>query len=568
MADNKLNLFVKFTGVDKLSGSIKNMIGTSRTGQRSIRDMQREVKLMEKDLGRVRRELSSGSVKGGLIMAERELADAIGKTNREIDRQKRKLERVANIRSRAGAVAGMAGRAGAVASVAITAPLVALSASVGRLAQDAKGMRNAANVAGMGFEQFQRDAYAARSVGIEYDKFGDILKDTQDKIGDFSANGGGEMADFFENVAPKVGVTAKSFQNLSGSQALQLYYDSLVKAGVSQKEMVFYMEAIADEGSGLIPILANNGKAMKELGSQAAVISAKDAAGLKEYTDAQMRLGNATTRLQIALARSGLIDTMVWIADKGAAAALWFGTLSPGVQKVAVVLGMVAAAAGPVLIFFGAVASAVATLAPVFATVGAVIGGIPLVIALVAAGLAALAYTVYANWDAIKGALQAGWAEVKGFFSGLPEWMKSIGSMMMQGLLMALNPALLADKLIGIAKSGITAFKNFFGIKSPSRLFMQMGGHINEGLGIGLERGRGRPVRAVGRMAGAVAGAGAMALSPTAAAARPTPQPARKVEIHIHQQPGENSEALARRVAELVEKAQQQKALRSYGDEF
>ncbi len=410
MADNKLNLFVKITGVDKLSGSIKNMIGTSRTGQRSIRDMQREVKLMEKDLGRVRRELSSGSVKGGLIMAERERADAIGKTNREIDRQKRKLERVTNIRSRAGAVAGMAGRAGAAASVAITAPLVALSASVGRLAQDAKGMRNAANVAGMGFEQFQRDAYAARSVGIEYEKLGDILKDTQDKIGDFAANEGGEMADFFKNVARKVGVAAKSFQNLSGSQALQLYYDSLVKAGVSQKEMVFYMEAIADEGSGLIPILANNGKAMKELGSQAAVISAKDAKGLKEYTDAQRRLGNATTRLQIALARSGLIDTMVWIADKGAAAASWFGTLSPGVQKVAVVLGMVAAAAGPVLIFFGAVASAVATLAPVFATVGAVIGGIPLVIALVAAGLAALAYTVYANWDAIKGALQAGWA--------------------------------------------------------------------------------------------------------------------------------------------------------------
>ena len=33
--------------------------------------------------------------------------------------------------------------------------------------------------------------------------------------------------DFFENIAPKVGVTAEMFRNLSGPEALQLYYNSI-----------------------------------------------------------------------------------------------------------------------------------------------------------------------------------------------------------------------------------------------------------------------------------------------------------------------------------------------------
>ncbi|CDO35815.1 hypothetical protein [Novosphingobium sp. KN65.2] len=568
MADNKLNLFVKFTGVDKLSGSIKNIIGTSKGATRSMRDMRKEVKENEKELARVRKLLSSGSTSYGLVIAERSLSDAIANTNREIDKQKAKLERISNIQTRASKVASAAGKAGAIMSVGITAPVVALTGSIGNLAQRSKELQNAAAVAGTTFDAFQRGAYAARTVGIEFDKYGDILKDTQDKIGDFKATGGGEVADFFKNIAPKVGVTTDSFAKLSGAQSLQLYYDSLVKAGVSQKEMVFYLEAIGDEASALAPLLANNGAAMKEMGANAAVISEGDAAGLKEYADAQIQLGNATQKLQIALAKSGLLDVMIMLAEKGTAAAQWFGSLSPGVQKFTVVLGMIAAVAGPVLIFFGAIASAIATLAPILGVVAGAFAAVPIAIALGVAAIAALGYQIYAHWDTIVQKFDEGVANVKGIFNALPDWLKNVGSMMMQGLLMSLNPALLVAKLIGIAKSGVTAFKNYFGIKSPSRLFMEMGGHINDGLGIGIERGQGRPMRAVGKMAGAVAGAGALAFSPPASARTPAPAATGKVEIHVHQQPGEDSEALARRLLDLVERAKAQKDLRSYGDEF
>ena len=80
---------------------------------------------------------------------------------------------------------------------------------IGRLSQ----------VANASTTEFQKFAQAARTVGVEQDKVADILKDVNDRVGDFLATGGGPMKDFFENVAPLVGVTADQFRNLSGPQA-------------------------------------------------------------------------------------------------------------------------------------------------------------------------------------------------------------------------------------------------------------------------------------------------------------------------------------------------------------
>ena len=117
-----------------------------------------------------------------------------------------------------------------------------------------------AYIANTTVENIQKYVVAAKGMGIETDKLGDIFKDTQDKVGDFLTTGGGEMADFFENIAPQVKVTADQFRNLSGPDALQLYFDSLQKANLSQSEMIFYMESVADEASLLIPYLKDGGK--------------------------------------------------------------------------------------------------------------------------------------------------------------------------------------------------------------------------------------------------------------------------------------------------------------------
>lgn len=151
---------------------------------------------------------------------------------------------------------------------------------------------------------------------------------------------------------------------------------------------------------------------------------------------------------------------------------------------------------------------------------------IVLIIAAIVAALAGAAYLIYTHWDTIKGAFWRGVAWVKESLVALPSWLKGLGSMAMQGLLMAFSPTALSARLVQIAKTGVTAFKNYFGIKSPSRLMIAMGGHINDGLAIGVNRTGNRPMQAVARMAAAVAGAGAVTLpAPVMAQSRIAPIP-------------------------------------------
>lgn len=154
----------------------------------------------------------------------------------------------------AGAVAAAAGL------TAITVNTVRAASEISKLAQ----------LSGTSAEEFQFFAAGAKAVGIEQEKLGDIFKDVNDKVGDFLQTGGGPLADFFENIAPKVGVTADQFRKLSGPEALGLYVSSLEKAGASQQDMTFFLEAIASDATALLPLLKNNAEGFRILGEQAA----------------------------------------------------------------------------------------------------------------------------------------------------------------------------------------------------------------------------------------------------------------------------------------------------------
>ncbi|MDS7968225.1 phage tail protein [Acinetobacter sp. V117_2] len=158
---------------------------------------------------------------------------------------------------------------------------------VSAVGKASKELEIQARLANANTRQFQEWAFAAKKVNVEQDKLSDIMKDVNDKFGDFMQTGGGEMADFFEKIAPKVNVTAKEFQGLSGPQILEKYYQTLQKANVSQAEMTFYMEAIANDATLLAPLLDNNGQKLKEYAKQAhdlGVIMSDDAiAATKEF---------------------------------------------------------------------------------------------------------------------------------------------------------------------------------------------------------------------------------------------------------------------------------------------
>jgi len=166
----------------------------------------------------------------------------------------------------------------------------AIGGMVSNITQSVGELTRLASVANTSVTQFQGLATAAATVGIEQDKFADILKDVGDRVGDFLQTGGGPMADFFENIAPKVGVTAEQFKNLSGPDALQLYVDSLEKAGLSQAEMTFYLEAMSSDLTALQPLLAQGGAGMDALAERAErlgiVLSEDQTSAIKEMNGA------------------------------------------------------------------------------------------------------------------------------------------------------------------------------------------------------------------------------------------------------------------------------------------
>lgn len=138
-----------------------------------------------------------------------------------------------------------------------------------RVIQTGNDIQKFSKLANASVREFQYYAKGAETAGISMESFADKMKDMQDRIGDFQQTGGGPLADFFTNIAPKVGVTIQQFQKLSGPEALQLFYNSLEKAGASTNDMKFYMEAIISDSSLLIPLLEKGGKGFKEWGDAA-----------------------------------------------------------------------------------------------------------------------------------------------------------------------------------------------------------------------------------------------------------------------------------------------------------
>jgi hypothetical protein len=157
----------------------------------------------------------------------------------------------------------------AAAMAAAGAAMISLSTSATAAAQE---LTTLAQVSNTGTVEFQKLAAASKTVGIEQDKLADIYKDINDRVGEFLTTGSGPMVDFFTEVAPLVGVTAEQFRNLSGPQALQLFASSMEAAGLNAQQMIFHMEAMAGDSSKLLPLLAQNGEKMRELGEAAAKI--------------------------------------------------------------------------------------------------------------------------------------------------------------------------------------------------------------------------------------------------------------------------------------------------------
>lgn len=425
-----------------------------------------------------------------------------------------------------------------IVSAGMAALGTAAFAAVKSTADAGQMIERQAQIANSGYREFQLMAAGARSVGIENDKLADILKDVNDRVGDFIQTGGGPMAEFFENIAPKVGVTAEQFKNLSGPQALQLYVSSLEKAGLSQQEMTFYLEAMASDATALIPLLANGGAEMARLGKAAdqagGIMSDKAIAASKGFNTELRRLMDGAAGLRNKLAEAlmpVMTQLMATITDNVIPAAAtmvekigewitWFGELPGPIQEAAAIIAGALGVGGPVLLAIAGISAALKTLVASAGPIGLFITAATLAVtawqvwgddikALVGSAIGFISEKFDAFIGKIKSAIE--WAtdlgtkisEALGFGREL-ELMRSqqqqrddftgkaIGGAVSSGLMSGIGQGLKdgeADLRSYLNNSVIDPAKDEFGIQSPSRVFREIGQFVTQGLGLGIRDG-------------------------------------------------------------------------------
>ncbi|GGZ31972.1 phage tail tape measure protein [Asticcacaulis endophyticus] len=277
---------------------------------------------------------------------------------------------------------------------------------------------------------------------------------------------------------------------------------------------------------------------------------------------------NSLKALNIELG-TGLLPTVVAVSNKVRGMAnLWRGwakdhpALSSALMTFVAIggglitlLGALGVAAGAASFAFGALGITTwAALWPILAVIAA--------IALIGAGV----FLAIKHFDALKeaffrwtplGIIISKWQPIMDFFRNL-DW-KTIGLNIVQGIINGIlggipNLVLTFGKL---AMSGLNAFKEKLNIKSPSRVMMQMGGYVTEGLAKGIDTTGMNPLKRMTTLAASIAGAVAVGTSagaspaltsnsaPMAMSATPS---VGTVEIHIHAAPGQSVEDIGAEV--------------------
>lgn len=302
-------------------------IAAMRTlGVKSYAEIDRKVKglheaydILQKDPSITARELALAKTK-----MEADIVSITGKTNKW-------ASKVDAVKS------GFVGLAGLAAGGYL------LGNMVQQVGEGAKELQNFARTANTSVEEFSATAFAVKDVGIESDKLADISKDVREKLGDYLRGEGGEFKDFFEIIAPKIDLTAEKLKGLSGPDVLQAVKNAMDELNVSSEEQIVYLEDLASDASLLIPLLEDNGRALKEKADRARelglTISEMDNTKLVEMAEKTKELtetGGALSREII----SALAPSLMFLMGQVQQVVAWFNELSPGVQKFLIYGGL------------------------------------------------------------------------------------------------------------------------------------------------------------------------------------------------------------------------------------
>jgi len=214
----------------------------------------------------------------GLTRAEREARDSTGRISDSVRGMRDNI--ADDISKISGSLIGMTVGAVAVAGAAMAAMAIETAKADVQL-----GIM--AGTANSSLKSFQVLTHAAAGFGVEQEALAAILADTQEKLGEFSATGGGGAADFFEALQNNTKMTdeqirelGKTLQSKDGVGAIQYLKDELDALGATSQEQRFVFESLAGDLGNLMPLFADGGRILEEYGVQltdAGVIKTQEA---------------------------------------------------------------------------------------------------------------------------------------------------------------------------------------------------------------------------------------------------------------------------------------------------
>jgi murein DD-endopeptidase MepM/ murein hydrolase activator NlpD len=260
----------------------------------------------------------------GLSRAERETRDRTQEMSDSVGKFKEKLiddlsgtaigdavgslnEKLSSITEAFGE-SGLAGAA-AIGAVSVVGSVAAIGAGLVTLAlQTAEAdeqLVRLATRANTSTKNLQVLTAATAAYGLEMEGVGDILADAQEKLGEFSATGGGGLVDTLElmqNATKKTDaeleIFGRSLSTMDSVDAIQAVVDEMEKADATTQEVRFVTESLASGLGDIIPLWDNNGEALRNYEhdlNEAGVIRTK------ESIEQSQLLANELEGLQIKI---------------------------------------------------------------------------------------------------------------------------------------------------------------------------------------------------------------------------------------------------------------------------
>jgi len=241
------------------------------------------------------------------------------------------------------------------------------------------------------------------------------------------------------------------------------------------------------------------------------------------------RMGNAWENLKFMVgnALAPALVPVISMLTRATVALVEFTDRHPKLTSflaiLAGILGVVLLAGGGVALMIAGILLPMAALTMLAGTLGIALTPILLILAGIAAAVAGVV-AVFVYWDEIVGYFMGKWEALKTELSTVGAFFMTVGRAILDGLIKPIieGGVQVVNAILGVVSRGVDAVKAFLGIRSPSRVFAEIGGHTTAGLALGINRGAPAAVESVRRMAAGITVAGAATLSAGMAMAGPS----------------------------------------------